>query len=362
MTTRGTQTLTWDIDNRVSSISIQGGGTTYMHYDYTGMRIQKDAPGGTSLYPFRGYEKDSSGTVTKYIRIGVEIFASKRTTSGGASTQYFYHNDHLGSVNVVTDSNGYQVQLNEYDPWGNVSKSTSTTEATHRFTGQELDPESSIYYYGGRCYDQVISRFASPDPFVQSPDEPQNLDRYSYTFNNPQNYIDPSGYDAGDSGGYTIPVYGWIQFFMNLSKHKKHVFVPRFNRTVPPFDETRVRAGVVNPGGQMPNVDAYNVDPQNAGLGIQLAQASPGNGGTLSDATTDLGVRARPPWMDEAGLQKPTIDPVDLLLGIGSIARIALKQAAKIGTTTLWRAVGPRELVQTIVSGLVNLLNDHFIC
>jgi len=44
MTARGTQTLSWDIDNRVTSVSIFGGGTTSMEYDYTGMRVKKDAP------------------------------------------------------------------------------------------------------------------------------------------------------------------------------------------------------------------------------------------------------------------------------------------------------------------------------
>lgn len=47
---------------------------------------------------------------------------------------------------------------------------------------------------GGRYYDQNIGRFISPDPFVQQPDDPQNLNRYSYVLNNPQGYIDPSGY------------------------------------------------------------------------------------------------------------------------------------------------------------------------
>jgi hypothetical protein len=31
MTARGSQTLTWDIDNRVTSVAISGGGTT-SHY------------------------------------------------------------------------------------------------------------------------------------------------------------------------------------------------------------------------------------------------------------------------------------------------------------------------------------------
>ena len=73
MLTRGNQTLTWNIDNRVSQISISGGGTTLMEYDYTGTRVKKNAPIGISLYPFQGYEIDPSGTITKFIRIGIEF-------------------------------------------------------------------------------------------------------------------------------------------------------------------------------------------------------------------------------------------------------------------------------------------------
>jgi RHS repeat-associated protein len=172
-----------------------------MEYDYTGTRIKKDAPGSTTLYPFKGYQIDPNGVITKFIRSGNETLASRKRQPNGSTAQYFYHNDHLGGVNVITDSAGARCQLNEYDPWGGVSRSEGPTpgsqptcDPTHRFTGQELDPETGLYYYGGRYYDQEISRFVSPDPYVQEPDEPQNLNRYTYVLNNPQAYVDPNGH------------------------------------------------------------------------------------------------------------------------------------------------------------------------
>jgi RHS repeat-associated protein len=183
----------------VTSVTL-GGSTTTMEYDHTGMRVKKYGAGGLTLYPFQGYEIAPNGEVTKFIRIGVENFASKKGT-----VRYFYHNDHLGSVNVVTDENGNRVQLNEYDPWGGVSRSEGTIDPTHRFTGKELDPETGLYYYGGRYYDPEISRFISPDPFVQSPENPQNLNRYSYVINNPQRFIDPSGY------GFWSSIFGFFK-------------------------------------------------------------------------------------------------------------------------------------------------------
>ncbi|MBI4487780.1 MAG: hypothetical protein HY694_01725 [Deltaproteobacteria bacterium] len=72
----------------------------------------------------------------------------------------------------------------------------------------ELDPESGLYYYGGRYYDPELGRFISPDPFVPQPDDPQNLNRYSYVVNNPVNYIDPDGYKKKKKGGFFRSFFG----------------------------------------------------------------------------------------------------------------------------------------------------------
>lgn len=76
-----------------------------MDYDYTGIRVKKSGSSGTTYFPFNGYEK--AGTlITKYIKIGIETVAAKKGTQ-----KLFYHNDHLGGVNVISDINGLRVQL-----------------------------------------------------------------------------------------------------------------------------------------------------------------------------------------------------------------------------------------------------------
>ena len=111
-----------------------------------------------------------------------------------------------------------QAQLNEYDPWGGVSKSAANIDPTHRFNGKELDPETGLYYYGGRYYDPQISRLVSPDPFIPQPGNPQSLNRYSYTLNNPQNYIDPSGF-------FFDKLFKFIgNFFKTLFKKPQYLF------------------------------------------------------------------------------------------------------------------------------------------
>jgi len=46
----------------------------------------------------------------------------------------------------------------------------------------------------GRVQDPVVGRFLSADPFVQAPYFSESLNRYSYTFNSPLSYTDPSGF------------------------------------------------------------------------------------------------------------------------------------------------------------------------
>ena len=65
----------------------------------------------------------------------------------------------------------------------------------HKYTGQEEDAETGLYYYGARYYDPSIGRFISADTIVPNPSYPQSLNRYSYGYNNPIIYTDPNGHN-----------------------------------------------------------------------------------------------------------------------------------------------------------------------
>jgi hypothetical protein len=61
----------------------------------------------------------------------------------------------------------------------------------------------------GRMYDPRLARFLSPDPLVQSPGYTQSYNRYSYVWNNPLRYTDPTGYSVYslDENTMTVPFY-----------------------------------------------------------------------------------------------------------------------------------------------------------
>ena len=194
MTVGKNKTLAYDVENRLTSVNELGIITTFS-YDGDGGRVKKTIASGSTIYIGSLFEKDSDGTIRKHIFAG-----SNRVATQGLSLS-FYHSDHLGSSNVITDSSGAQVQYCEYTPYGSLSRGLSPqgtvpeNAPTHYlFTGKELD-STGLYFYGARYYDPEIGRFISADTIVQSPYDPQSLNRYSYCRNNPINYIDPTGHN-----------------------------------------------------------------------------------------------------------------------------------------------------------------------
>ena len=128
---------------------------------------------------------------------------------------YYYHPDHLGSANVITDSSGHQVQHFEYSAFG-VEWFKDNNDAypiSNRYTDQVLDDETGLYYYGSRYYDSHLGRFIQPDTEIQNASDPQMLNRYSYVRNSPLVYRDPSGHEfSGGSGGLEFGSGGSVSY------------------------------------------------------------------------------------------------------------------------------------------------------
>jgi RHS repeat-associated protein len=146
---------------------------------------------------------------------------------------YYYHSDHLGSAQVVTNHAGAIYERFEYTPYGEVWIEWANSGVAHnemlpfRFTGKELDEETGLYYYGARYLDPKVSRWLSADPAMGEyiPSAPineearrrngslpgqggvfnlVNLHAYHYAGNNPVKYVDPDGRTEIDFESQTI--------------------------------------------------------------------------------------------------------------------------------------------------------------
>ncbi len=193
------RTITYNADNKPVSINYGGTGGTVSTfiYDGNGGRVTKVSPSGTTFYVGQHFEV-INGVNTKYIFAG-NIRIAKVVTP----TQiYYYHGDHLGSAAAMTDISANIVETSNYLPYGGMRVHTGAIESNYKFTDQELDPETGLYYYGARYYDPTIGRFISPDTVVPNFRNPQSFNRYSYCGNNPLIYTDPSGHFRLDFGKF----------------------------------------------------------------------------------------------------------------------------------------------------------------
>jgi RHS repeat-associated protein len=120
----------------------------------------------------------------------------------------YYYGDHLGSPSVMTDRAGDEVQRYGYGAFGTETyqNNTSAFEVSNRYTGQTLDEDTGLYYYGARYYDPELGRFIQADTIVPSPANPQTLNRYAYCGNNPMKYVDPTGHIFGIDDAIMIGV------------------------------------------------------------------------------------------------------------------------------------------------------------
>jgi len=79
-----------------------------------------------------------------------------------------------------------------YTPYGQVRYQWGSLPTTYNFTGQRLDGDTGLLYYGARYYDPALMRFVQADTLVPEPGNPQSLNRYAYVLNNPLKYTDPT--------------------------------------------------------------------------------------------------------------------------------------------------------------------------
>src|SRR5262249_17573925 len=120
------------------------------------------------------------------------------TLNGPGVGKFFYHRSHVDSSSVVTDAtSGAEVSRMVYLPFGDLSQGNygGGDIVTSKFTGQESDEETGLYYLNARYLDPSLGRFLSADTIVPNMTDGQSYNRYSYVRNNPVMLIDPTGHD-----------------------------------------------------------------------------------------------------------------------------------------------------------------------
>ena len=139
-------------------------------------------------------------TVYTFLKGPMGVFAICLTDENGDNEILYVHKDHLESWCLITDEDGNVVQRTSYDAWGNPRNDKTWSGAYNGellcdrgFTGHEHLSSFGLIDMKGRAYDPMLSMMMSPDNYIQNPDFSQNYNRYSYCYNNPLSFSDPSG-------------------------------------------------------------------------------------------------------------------------------------------------------------------------
>jgi RHS repeat-associated protein len=135
------------------------------------------------------------------LTLAAAVFLSSNPQAAYAGTPvydpvfYYYHPDHLGSSQLMTDRDGDVVQQYGYSPFGreNYKNNTQAFSLSNRYTGQTLDEDTGLYHYGARYYDPELGRFIQADSTIPDPEFSQAYNRYAYCYNNPLKFNDPTG-------------------------------------------------------------------------------------------------------------------------------------------------------------------------
>ena len=161
--------------------------------------------------------------------LATEVYPLGAAPTPGAGSQYYYHADGEGSIRLLTDANGQIANRYDYDSYGQrQTVIESLPLQPYGWKGREWIPGPNIYYNRARFYDPVLGRFMSQDPLGyaagkwrqysfadkrRSPFVPATSDTnsnnpnslvkdtwnfYSFAWNNPKNWRDPTGLDAED--------------------------------------------------------------------------------------------------------------------------------------------------------------------
>ena len=229
------RTYIWNERNQLKS-SVEGDLVVNYRYGADGQRAVKSSMLGETLYFNNMFQMSTTAMgmrQTKHIYVGDTRIATKNNWWKDAGTDYekyntyWYHGDHLGSAQLVSDWHGDEYERIEYTPYGEtwIEKVKSGFESiNYRFTGKEQDSETGLYYYGARYLDPKYSRWLSCDPALgeyvpgagaDSSKLPGmggvyntvNLSLYHYAGNNPVKYTDPDGREDHSvlrMGGYRL--------------------------------------------------------------------------------------------------------------------------------------------------------------
>jgi RHS repeat-associated protein len=200
----GTNEYKWNARDQLAEIS--GGATASFVYDPFGRRIEKTIGGNTAKVLFDGPNavQENQGSATTNLLTGLAIDKTYvRTTSKGTENLL---TDALGSTIALASESGKVETTYTYDPFGATTQEGAGSENPFQYAGRENDGDG-LYYNRARYLNPAAPGFISPDPLGSIVKQTRNSKGshtltvaqhpFNYADNDPINYRDPFGFEAG---------------------------------------------------------------------------------------------------------------------------------------------------------------------
>ncbi|MFN8654757.1 MAG: RHS repeat-associated core domain-containing protein [Candidatus Obscuribacterales bacterium] len=202
MTSDGTNSYSWDAENRLVQITYSGSGNnSQFAYDPLGRNVKIEERTAGSVTSTKQYvwvrwdrreERNASGNLTK------EFFDAGQLNG---STKYFYATDWLGSIRELTDNSGAIQAEYSYDPYGRPTKIVESSPSDFGYAGLFVHSRSGLNFAAVRNYNPSLGRWLNRDPIG----ERGGLNLYRYARSNPISFFDQLGMMASQGGTAATP-------------------------------------------------------------------------------------------------------------------------------------------------------------
>jgi RHS repeat-associated protein len=198
MTSDGSNTYTWDAENRLTAVTQTGGDSVTFAYDGRGRRTRvTELHAGNVVHDrrvvwcgaVRCQEIEGSAQTT--------FFAEGMVRNGES---LFYTQDHLGSVREIVDVSGTLRERFTFDPYGRMQQTVSQTDWKLGFTGHAAELGGALVLPLYRPYSPSLAQWLTEDRV--SPE--MDLSLYAYARDNPVRFFDPDGAEASSTGGSVV--------------------------------------------------------------------------------------------------------------------------------------------------------------
>ncbi|GHE54185.1 polymorphic toxin-type HINT domain-containing protein [Streptomyces capitiformicae] len=185
------QDLDFNAEGSLEKVTEADNTATEYLNDADGSRLIRRDTTGTTLYlgetELRLDKASAKVEATRYYSHSGQTVAV-RTTAGLTWTAA----DHNGTASVQIDAATQTVTRRQMKPFGEDRGQTAKAWVGERgFVGGTKEP-TGLTHLGAREYDPSTGRFVSVDPVIDLTD-PQQVNGYSYSSNNPVTFADPDG-------------------------------------------------------------------------------------------------------------------------------------------------------------------------